>query len=419
MDWRTVVSKYTQTAAFAANLWAQRAGTQYLAHVKHEPLAMLHTRKGRDDPYAIYRLMRENGPLSLSPRGSWFTASHRVCNAALRDRRLGVEQDEQLNLSFLGMNPPDHTRLRRLAQPAFSPKALPAFRDRIEKTVGGLLGKAAATAATEGHFDLVSAFAAPLPISVITDLLGIPDADSKEFGEHGAVVGSALDGIQSLRHASRFIAANAKLRTLFENLFELRRREPADDLISRLIAAEGDQVRPQELAPMVFLLLIAGFETTVNVIGNCVLALMTNPEQWEALRAEPERLAPKAVEEALRYDPPVQNTGRIALEDLELEGRQVQKGQWVLTMIGGAGRDPEVYERPDVFDIDRENPAEHLAFSGGIHYCVGQPLARMELAIAVQLLAERMPELKLAGPPRRRPTSTIRGLRHLPLSVGK
>lgn len=413
------MSKYTQTAAFAANLWAQRASTQYLARVKHEPLAMLHTSRGRDDPYAIYRRMREDGPLSLSPHGNWYTATHRVCNAVLRDRRFGVEQDGQLNLSFLGMNPPDHTRLRRLAQPAFSPKTLPAFRDRIEKTVGDLLDKAAATAAAQGRFDLVSTFAAPLPISVITDLLGIPDADSKEFGEHGTVVGSALDGIQSLRQASRFVAANAKLHTLFENLFELRRREPADDLISRLLATEGDQVQPEELEPMVFLLLIAGFETTVNVIGNCVLALMRNPEQWEALRAEPERLAPKAVEEALRYDPPVQNTGRIALENLELEGRQVRQGQWVLTMIGGAGRDPEVYERPDAFDIDRENPADHLAFSSGIHYCVGQPLARMELAVAMRLLAERMPKLKLAGPPRRRQTSTIRGLRYLPLSTGR
>jgi cytochrome P450 len=213
------------------------------------------------------------------------------------------------------------------------------------------------------------------------------------------------------------MAANAKLHTLFEKLFDLRRREPADDLISRLLAAEGDQVKPSELEPMVFLLLIAGFETTVNLIGNCVLALMNNPEQWEALRADPEQLAPKAVEEALRYDPPVQGTSRIALEDLELEGEYLRRGQWVVTMIGGAGRDPEVYDRPETFDITRENPAEHLAFSAGIHYCVGQPLARMELTIAMQLLAERMPKLKLAGPVRRRNTSTIRGLSQLPVSV--
>jgi cytochrome P450 len=407
------MSKFSQTAGFATSLYAQRATVMYLAHVKREPLAMLQTRKGLDDPYAIYRLMRQRGTLALTPQGNWSTASHRVCSAALRDRKFGVVQDEQLNLSFLGMNQPDHTRLRRLAQPSFSPKTLPGFRDRIEKTVGRLLDRAAA----RGRFDLVSEFATPLPISVITDLLGIPDADSREFGEHGAVVGSALDGIRSLRQAARFQAANAKLNTLFENLFELRRREPADDLISRLIAAEGDQVRPAELAPMVFLLLIAGFETTVNLIGNCVLALMNNPEQWEALRADPERLAPKAIEEALRYDPPVQGTSRIALEDVELEGQLVRRGQWVVTMIGAAGRDPEVYDRPEAFDIDREDPADHLAFSGGIHYCVGQPLARMELTIAMQMLAERMPTLRLAGPVRRRPTSTIRGLRHLPVSA--
>jgi cytochrome P450 len=177
-------------------------------------------------------------------------------------------------------------------------------------------------------------------------------------------------------------------------------------------------VKPSELEPMVFLLLIAGFETTVNLIGNCVLALMRDPEQWEALRADPERMAPKAVEEALRYDPPVQGTSRIALEDTELEGQLVRRGQWVVTMIGGAGRDPEVYERPDAFDIQRESPAEHLAFSSGIHYCVGQPLARMEVTIAMQLLAERMPKLRLAGAPRRRRTSTIRGLKELVVRGG-
>lgn len=409
------MSRLGQTAGFAAALYAQRVGTQYLAHVRHEPLAMLQTRKGFRDPYAIYRLMREQGTLRLTPNDNWSTASHRVCNTVLRDRRFGVVQDEQLDLSFLGMNPPDHTRLRRLAQPMFSPKTLPAFRTRIENTVGDLLDRAAARG---GSFDLVSAFAAPLPISVITELLGIPDADSREFGEHGTVVGSALDGVKSLRHAARFQAADAKLHTLFETLFDLRRREPADDLISRLIAAEGDQVKPGELEPMVFLLLIAGFETTVNLIGNCVLALMQNPEQWEALRADPERMAPKAVEEALRYDPPVQGTSRIALEDAELEGQLVRRGQWVVTMIGGAGRDPEVYERPDAFDIQRESPAEHLAFSSGIHYCVGQPLARMEVTIAMRLLAERMPKLRLAGTPRRRRTTTIRGLRQLTVRGG-
>jgi cytochrome P450 len=413
------MSKVSQTAGFAATLWTQRATTQYLAHVKHEPLAILQTRKGREDPYAVYRLMRQSGTLALTPRGNWVTANHRVCSAVLRDRRFGVQQDPFLDLSFLGLNPPDHTRLRRLAQPAFSPKTLPGFRGRIEKTVGDLLDRAEATAAAgDGRFDVVSTFAQPLPISVITDLLGIPDADSAEFSEHGAVVGSALDGIQSLRHASRFMASKARLYTLFENLFELRRHEPADDLISRLLAAEGDQVRSEELAPMVFLLLIAGFETTVNVIGNCVLALMDNREQWEALCADPERLAPKAVEETLRFDPPVQGTSRIALEEVELEGRTVRAGQWVMTMLGAAGRDPEVYQCPEAFDIDRGDVAEHLAFSSGIHYCVGQPLARMELTVAVQMLAERMPRLRVAGVARRRSATTIRGLRSLPVKVG-
>lgn len=410
------MSRLSQTAGFAAALYTRRAATQYQAHVRHVPLAMLQTRKGRNDPYAVYRLMRAQGALApTTDGGGWATASHRVCNAVLRDRKLGVAQDGQLDLSFLSMNPPDHTRLRRLAQPAFSPKTLPAFRARIENTVEDLLARAAADG---GTFDLVSAFAAPLPITVITELLGIPDADSREFAEHGAIVGSALDGVKSLRHAAQLQAATTKLHTLFEELFEHRRREPTDDIVSRLIAAEGDQVGPEELEPLVFLLLIAGFETTVNLIGNCALALLTNPTQWEALRADPERLAPKAVEEALRYDPPVQGTSRIALEDTEVEGRAVGRDQWIITMIGAAGRDPEAYERPDTFDIQREGATEHLAFSSGIHYCVGQALARMEASIAMQLLAERMPRLRLAGPVRRHATSTIRGLKRLPVRNG-
>jgi cytochrome P450 len=355
--------------------------------------------------------MRREGPLAPTRRGNWVTVSHRVCGAVLRDRKFGVQQDPQMDLSFLSMNPPDHTRLRRLAQPTFSPKTLPAYRGRIEDTVGEPLDRAG----RDGRFDLVSGFAAPLPISVITGLLGIPDADSREFEQYGAIVGSALDGVRSLRHAARIQAADAKLHALFRSLIELRRREPADDLISRLVAAEGDRLLPSELEPMISLLLIAGFETTVNLIGNCVLALLRDPEQWEALRADPRGLAIKAVEEALRYDPPVQGTSRIALEAVELEGRPVRAGQVVITMIGAAGRDPEVYERPEVFDIERSSAAEHLAFSSGVHYCVGQPLARMEAATALQLLAERMPKLQHAGRVRRRPSSSIRGPLHLPV----
>jgi len=417
------MSDLAQTVSFATGLYRQRVTTAYTAYVRRDPMARLLLRPGRDNPYAIYDRMRQQGTLSHTRLGNWVTTSHRLSNAVLRDRRFGVrsldsgapgDHPEEPNLSFLDMNPPDHTRLRRLAQPAFSPKQMAGYQPRIERTVNALLDKAAAA----GRFDLVSTLAAPLPIAVISDLLGIPDADAEAFARYGAVIGSSLDGISSLRHASRLMAANTELIKLFEGLFELRRREPADDIVSHIVAAEGDQIQAAEMLPMCALLLVAGFETTVNLIGNGVVALLDHPEQWEALCANPEAMAPKAVEETLRYDPPVQRTARVALEPVSLDGHDVGRGQLVVTLIGAANRDPEVYDDPDRFDIGRKPAVDHLAFSGGIHYCVGRPLAALEATIAFQTLAERMPRLRRSGPVRRRNATTIRGPINLPVTVG-
>ncbi len=243
----------------------------------------------------------------------------------------------------------------------------------------------------------------------------MPDADATAFARYGAVIGSALDGIRSLPHAARLQAAEAELAALFEALFALRRREPGDDLVSRLVAAEGDQVEPAELLPLCVLLLIAGFETTVNLIGNAVNALLDHPQQWAALCADPAGLAPRAVEETLRYDPPVQRTGRFAHQAVTLAGRTVRRGQIVMLLIGGANRDPQVYPDPDTFDIHREPTADHLAFSSGIHYCVGQPLALLEATIALRCLAEQLPGLRRAGAVRRRSATNIRGPLRLPV----
>jgi len=415
------MSKIGQAAGFASRLYAERARTGWAAYVQRDPTARLRLRPGRDDPYAIYDQIRAQGTLVPTWLGNWATPSHRVCNQVLRDRRFGVQAIEnehgrdagEAGLSFLELNPPDHTRQRRLVTPAFSPKAVATYRGRIERTVGGLLDQAAAA----GQFDLVSQFAAPLPIAVITDLLGVPDANAEEFAEYGASIGSALDGIKSLRHAAQLQASQAALEKLFTSLFELRRNEPADDIISTLVAAEGEQIRPGEMLPICVLLLVAGFETTVNLIGNAVLALLRHPDQWAALCADPEGLAPAAVEETLRWDPPVQRTARVALQDVELEGRTLPKGALVATLIGAAGRDPEAYERPAVFDLARRGGPDHLAFSSGIHYCIGQPLARLEARIALQMLAERMPGLQLAGPVVRRNATLIRGPVRLPVRV--
>jgi cytochrome P450 len=412
-----------QAVTFAARLYRQRVDVGYDGYVKRDPMALLQLRPGRENPYAIYDRMRAAGPVLPTRLGNWATTSHRVCNLVLRDRRFAVRpldagmpgKPSDFDLSFLDMNPPDHTRLRRLALPAFSPKAVATYHDRIEATVGDLLDRAAES----GDFDLVSGFAGPVPIAVITDLLGIPDADSEAFARYGAVIGSALDGVKSLSHASQLQANAVKLQQLFENLFELRRREPSDDIVSRVVAAEGEQIEPGEMIPMCVLLLVAGFETTVNLIGNAVVALLEHPAQWEALCADPATMAPKVVEEVLRFDPPVQRTIRVALEALELEGKAVRKDQWVVTLIGGANRDPEVYDWPNSFDIHRTGGPDHLAFSSGIHYCIGQPLARIEATIALRMLAERMPDLRPRGPVRRRNATTIRGPMQIPVGIAR
>jgi len=412
------MSQIVDAAAFAASLHWQRVKVAYAGHVRRDPLALLNLHRGQADPYPLYERVRASGTL-VPTRLGWMSASHQVCDSVLRNRRFGVrlrdDDARDVDLSFLAKNPPDHTRIRRVAMPSFSPKAVAGYRDRIENKTRQLLDLATGN----GEFDLVAVLAAPLPIAVITDLLGIPDADAEAFKQHGAVFGGALDGIKSLRQASQLYAHSLKLEALFEKIFEIRRREPTDDIISRLLAAEGDQVTPAEVQAMCMLLLIAGFETTVNLIGNCVLALLNHREQWEELCANPRDLAAKAVEETLRFDSPVQMVSRVALEPLDLEGHPVSRGHQVVTLIGGANRDPKVYAEPDTFNIHREAAAEHLAFSSGIHYCLGQALARLEAIIALQMLAERMPGLTLAGPIRRRQTTTLRGPLYLPVSTGK
>jgi cytochrome P450 len=408
-----------QAVTFAANLYRQRARVAYAGYVRREPFALLQLSPGRADPYVLYDQIRASGPLARIGASELASASYRVCDAILRNRRFGTISAEaegatELELSFLGMNPPDHTRLRRLAAPAFSPKAAASYTERIERTVGSLLDQASAA----GRFDLVSGFAAPLPIAVITDLLGIPDSDSVAFTRYGALIGSALGGIRSLRHAAQLAASEVTLVALFESLFELRRREPRDDIVSHLVAAPDDQIKPDEMIPMCLLLLVAGFETTVNLIGNSMLALLGHQAQWQALCADPESMAAKAVEETLRFDSPVQVTSRFALQPVELEGKVLAKGQEVVVLIGGANRDPEAYDRPDTFDIGRDSEVGHLSFSSGIHYCLGQPLARLEATIALRALAERMPGLSRTGPIRRRNGVVIRGPLRMPVAAG-
>ena len=411
-------TQFSQAASFTKGLYVRRASVLWHGYVRRDPMMLMQLGPGRDDPYRIYTELRAQGPLLPTRLGNWVTTSHSLCSQVLRDRTMLARpadspvptDDEEINLSFLDMNDPDHARLRRIVAPAFGPRQIAGFRPAVEATVHRLIDGMLA----QDEVDLVSAFAAPLPIAVITGLLGVPDADAAAFARYGALIGGALDGIRSRSHARARMAADRRLRQMFDDLFELRRREPADDVVSRVVHATDD-VAARELFPLCVLLLVAGFETTVNLIGNGVLALTAHPEQWELLRAAPSEMAAKVVEETLRWDPPVQRTGRTPAADVDLAGQRVRTGQYVITLIGAANRDPEVYRRPDEFDLTRSGEADHLAFSAGVHYCVGAPLARMETAVAFAALAERLPGLQIAGRVRRRNATTIRGPLILPV----
>jgi cytochrome P450 len=379
------------------------------------------SRAGRRDPYPVHEQFRARGRLVPTYAGFLATADHALCRELSRSRSFGVhdpvsgithgqlfEPQGMIDRSMLGANPPDHTRLRRLVAPGFSPKLMRGYEDTIRKRVATLLDEAAA----RDSFDFVHDFAAPLPITVITDLLGLADADHAAFERYGEAMASALDGVRGLDHARKLATASIRLEGVFDRLFELRRREPRDDLVSALVAAEQDgQLTAKEMVSTCQILLIAGFETTVNLISNAMLALQRTPGAWDRLVADP-ALAEIAVEETLRFDPPVQRTIRVALTDTELAGRTIPQGTWVVCLIGGANRDPEVFERPAEFVLDRyadPDAPEHLAFSGGIHYCLGAALARMEAGIALRGLAERLPHLRVIGEPRMRRSVTVRG----------
>lgn len=409
-----------EQAAFVRDFIRERMTFVINGRLRRDPLSLLHLEDGRIDPYPIYDRVRTAGRLARSPVGPYLTVDHAICDQILRDRRFGVggrlTEEETEQLSFLEMNPPDHTRLRRFAAPTFSPRAIAGFGDMISTVVRRLLDQIP----VGEPFDLVGDFAAPMPIAVISELLGIPDADAEEFAKYGTAFGSALGGLQSLRHASELLDAQRQLHRIFTGVFELKRREPGDDLISRLVAAEGDsveskqRVQPREMVPLCTLLLIAGFETTVNLIGNTTLALLQHPDAWHRVAQDP-GLAAAAIEETLRYDPPVQRTGRGALQDVEIDGTLLKQGDFVITLLGGANRDPNSFDHPNVFDLDRPNSQDHLAFSSGIHYCIGAPLAKLEATIAIQEITQRFKHLAMIKSPVRRPGSLIRGLAQFPV----
>jgi hypothetical protein len=413
--------------ALGGRITAMRLGGLALA-LRGDPVARLMHKPWRLDPYPTYAAVRATGGLARSRVGISAVGTHALCEQVLRDRRFGVRLAdgrppfapddepsllEPVDLSLLGLDPPDHTRLRRLAQPAFAPRRLERYRGVAEEITAGLLDDAA----RRGRFDLVNDLAAPLPITVIARLLGIPSVDADRFARWGRALGTSLDGVRSVAHAHELARTTAEARVLFTELVERRRTDPGEDVVSQFVGAlDAGQMSLDELVTLAQLLLVAGFETTTNLVGNAVRALQATPGQWDALVADPS-LAAGAVEETLRYDPPVQLTARIAHEDTELAGVEFRRNWGVLVLIAAAGRDPEAHPDPDRFDLRRNQTTAHLAFSGGAHYCLGAALARLEGEVALRMLAQRMPGLRTAGRVVPRTATILRGPRTFPVAA--
>ena len=394
-----------------------------------------------DNPYAQYRAVREVDPVHLSAIGVWALFRYDDVQRVLRDPRLSVEERharesiappttpemqalverrrERGSRSMLNLDPPDHHRLRRLVQKVFTPRRVESLRPRVHELVDELLGLAIAR---DGQsFDVIADLAFPLPFVVISEMMGIPDGhDRFELREWSGALVRTFDPIITPAEVLAAMEAGEHMSAFLSEVIQWKRDHPADDLLTALIAAEdeGDRLTQEELIDQVALLFIAGHETTVNLIGNGMLALLRNRAQLELLHGEPE-LITNAVEELLRYDSPVQMSRRVTLADLEIGEHVVPAGNFVMTCLGAANHDPDVFGADaDELDLRRANANQHVSFGGGVHHCLGSALARLEGQVAIGELTARYPSLGLA-------TDTVewngrivlRGLAALPVTV--
>ncbi|MGB8388388.1 cytochrome P450 [Mycobacterium sp.] len=388
----------------------------------------------RADPYRLLAQFRDRGALQLPEANLAVFSTYRDCDEVLRhpssssDRMkstLARRQIEAGNVprplgppGFLFLDPPDHTRLRKLVGKAFAPKVVNALHPDISALVKGLLDRIA----EQGRFDVVEDFAYPLPVAVICRLLGVPLEDEPQFSQASALLAQSLDpfvaftGAPSGGQQDRMQAAKG-LREYLHGLIERRRSRLGDDLMSALIAVEesGDQLSQDEIVSTCVLLLVAGHETTVNLIGNAILAMLRHPRQWAALGADAGRAA-AVIEETLRYDPPVQMVGRIAADDMTIGAIEVPRGDVMMLLLAAAHRDPAELDRPETFDPDRE-ALRHLGFGRGAHYCLGAPLARLEAGVALSAVTARFPEARLDSEPQYKTNVTLRGLSALTVTV--
>jgi pimeloyl-[acyl-carrier protein] synthase len=379
------------------------------------------------DPYPVYHRLRTEDPVHHHPFGFYVLTRYDDVAAFLRDPRFGKSGYQALiesrfgagpdgpwlALSMLFRDPPDHTRLRALASKAFTPRGVETLRGHIQGIVDRLLERVA----DAPRMDVIEDLAYPLPVTVISELLGVPVGDGDTVKGWSRDVARALDAIAlpvGPDVIERGRRATDEMAGYFRDLIAERRRRPGTDLLSGLVEAEeaGDRLTEQELLATCVLLYVAGHETTVNLIGNGLLALLRHPEERRRLQADPGLLS-GAIEELLRYDGPVQRTGRMAAYDTEIGGVPIPAGSLVLGLLGAANRDPSRFTEPDRLDLGRAEP-RHLAFGSGIHYCLGAALARLEAQVAIATVLQRFPALTLAVEcPIWRPSSTLRGLEAL------
>ncbi|MBB5165007.1 cytochrome P450 [Mycobacterium sp. AZCC_0083] len=388
----------------------------------------------RANPYPAYEQIRASGPLLLPEAHLIVFSSFTECDDVLRhpssasDRMKSTltqraiangEQERPVGPpGFLFLDPPDHTRLRKLVSKAFVPKVVKALEPDITAMVDEMLDHIE----ERGTCDVIADMAHPLPVAVICRLLGVPIEDEPEFSRASALLAQGLDPFITFTGSpsdgfDERMAAAVWLRDYVHALIEERRTEPRDDLISGLIAAEedGDQLTEDEIVATCNLLLIAGHETTVNLIANAILAMLRHPTQWTALAADPSRVA-AVIEETMRYDPPVQLVGRIAGDDMTIGDTDIVKGDTIMLLLAAAQRDPASIDRPDEFDPDRET-IRHLGFGKGPHFCLGAPLARLEASVALSAVTARFPQARLIGEPVYKPNVTLRGMDALAIAL--
>jgi cytochrome P450 len=390
----------------------------------------------RVDPYPVYARLRERGRVLPSPMipGLALATRYAECNSMLRDPRWGSDERKstfgqmmkeagafpdlppqlQDMDPFLFMDPPDHTRLRGLVAKAFTPRVVEGLRPRMEEVVERLLRPALAA----GGMDVISELAYPLPVTIISEMLGVPVEDQERFTAWSRVLAASLDPDFGMADPA---VTEVRTRTMLEfveylqGLIAVRRKAPTADLLSALVAVEeeGQRLSEKELLATCILLLVAGHETTVNLIGNGVLAFSRHLDEYGHLVAEPS-LVRSAVDEVLRFDAPIQMTVRTALDDMELAGQEIAKGSTVVVLVASANRDPEQFPDPDRFDVGRGD-SHHLAFGFGSHFCLGASLARAEGVAALGRLAAEVSSLRLGADPPYKDSFVLRGLAELPV----